>query len=229
MNKVNYALERFQEMKAERDPWNPHYQAVAELAYTREATFTSTKNPGAFLQEDIYDNTLQHATDLLASVLKSLLWPDAERTLVVEPADNLKKVQGAEAYFQWVTEQMRAHMGNSKAGLDLAMGEHFSEQTKLGISALVTHDNDDPHLPLSYDCWGCKAIYIDENAQGMVDTVYYRDEMTARQMVAEYGEKNVSEKVREMVAKKKGAEKLEVLITIEPNKDYDKNKKGHEA
>jgi len=226
MSKVNNALERFQEMKAERDPWNPHYQAVCELAYTREATFTSTKSPGAFLQEDIYDNTLQYATDLLASVLKSLLWPDAARTLVIKPARQLRDAQGVDAYFQQATEIMREHMGNPRAGLDLAMGEHFAEQTKLGLSAIVTHDNDDPHLPLSYDTWGCKALFIDENAQGMVDTVYYLDVMTARQMVAEYGEKNVSPKVREMVVEKKGAEKLDVLITIEPNLAQDKTKKG---
>ena len=225
MSKVNQALERLQELKAERDPWNPHYQAVCELFYTREGTFTASKTPGAFLQEDIYDNTGQHAAGLLASVLKSLLWPDAERTLVIKPAPQLRKVQGIDAYFQWATEQVRAHMGNPKAGLDLAMGEHFLEQVNLGTSALVTHDNDDAHLPLSFDCWGCKALYIDENAQGMVDTVYFLDSMTARQMVQEYGEKNVSPKVLELVKNKKGSEKLELLITVEP-KLADKTKKG---
>lgn len=224
MNQVNHALERFQEFKMTRAPWDPHYQAVCELFYTREGTFTSSKSPGAFLQEDIYDNTGQHAAGLLASVLKSLLWPDAERTLVIRAVPELRKVQGSEAYFQWATEQMRKHMGNPRAGLDLAMGEHFLEQVTLGISALVTHDNDDQNLPLTYDAWGCKALYIDENAQGMVDTVYYLDSMTARQMVQEYGDK-VSPKVREMVANKKGTEKLEVLITIEA-KAHDKTKKG---
>lgn len=227
-NKVNNALEKLQEYKATRAPWDPHYQAVCELFFTREGTFTASKSPGAFLQEDIYDNTGQQAASLLASVLKSLLWPDAERTLVIKPAPQLRKVQGVDAYFQWATEQVRAHMGNPRAGLDLAMGEHFLEQVTLGTSALVTHDNDDPHLPLAYDTWGCKALYIDENAQGMVDTVYFLDALTPRQMVQEYGEKNVAAKVLELLKDKKTCgEKLDVLITIEPNKGYDKDKKGH--
>ena len=224
MSKVNQKLERFQELKAERAPWDPHYQAVAELFLQREASFISTKSPGAFLQEDIYDNTGAQAADLLASVLKSLLFPDAERTIVIEPSRYLKGLQGVEKYYQWATEVVREHVGNSRAGLELALGEHFLEQVNFGISALVTHDNDDPHLPLSFDCWGCKSLYIDENAQGMVDTVYFRDEMTPRQMVAEYGEKNVSAKVLELVKAKKN-DKLELLVVIEP-KDADKEKKG---
>lgn len=228
--KVNDALERFAELKAERDPWGPHYQAICELFYTREAAFTATKSPGAFLQEDIYDNTGQHAAGLLASVLKSLLWPDAERTLVIKPAPQLRKIQGVEAYFNFVTQEMRSHMGNPKAGLDLAMGEHFLEQVTLGTSGLVTHDNDDAHLPLSYDTWGCKSLFIDEDAQGMVDTIYYRDEMTARQMVQKYGDHNVNPKVLEIIKNKKNAaEKLEVLIVVEPNRTQDKTKKGIRA
>ena len=77
---VKLHLARQKTLQAIKDPWNVHYQSLAEIFLTRKQNFLGNITPGEFLQEDVFDNSGQFAAFLMGSTFLSMLWPDASRT-----------------------------------------------------------------------------------------------------------------------------------------------------
>lgn len=225
---VDKYLAQYKDMQAEKAPWNVHFQRLAEAFLTREQNFTSNLAPGAFLYSDIYDNTGEWAAMQAASVFLAMLWPDSSRTFRLKPVDELKDEPGVEKYFQWCTRQAQRFMDNPRAGFLLALQEHLIEQQVFGTSGIGTFaGDDDPSVPVVYDAWGAKALYISENAQGFVDMVYTADMKTVRQIVELYGDKNVHPRVMELFRQGKYEDKVELLVARQPRKLADRDpKKG---
>lgn len=224
-------LNRWEELESEKKPWLIHYQALAEIFLTRKMDFTRVIIPGQFLQADVFDNTGQFAAYLMSSVFLSMMWPDSARTFEIIPARRLRGMPGVEEYFRFVSEEMHEAMDQPKAGLHMALMEHFLDTGIFGTSAIATFENPDietePSVPLIFDSWGVKAMCIAETAQGYVDTVYYKRQLTVRQFVLEYSKSGdkIPPRVQELFDNKKFTEKIDVLVVIEP-KTPEKGKKG---
>lgn len=225
-------LARWEELDSEKKPWLIHYQALAEIFLTRKMDFTRVIIPGQFLQADVFDNTGQFAAYLFASVCLSMLWPDSSRTFTLEPVRRLRGLPGVEEYFRWATEEVHEAMDQPRAGLSMALLEHLLDTGIFGTSALATFegDDDDPTVPVVYDSWSIKGMMIAETAQGYVDTVYYKRQLTVRQIMIEYtkpGDK-IPPKIAELAGNKKWDEKMDILHVIEPQKPA-KGKLGRNA
>lgn len=221
-SRVSRYAARLRDLEQEKQPWLNHYQSLAEIFLSRKADFTRAGNLGEFLQDNIFDNTPQFAAYVFASVCLSMLWPDAARTFNIVPAPQLAGQPGVEAYFKAVTAKMHASMDRPEAGFQLALMEHFLDQGVFGTSGVATLEGeDDQSLPVVYEAWDVKSMYISENARGYIDTVFLKLEKTVRQLVEEYGQDRkpgdkVSAKVQELYDDKKYDEKVEVVKVLEP-------------
>lgn len=231
-SRISRYAARLRDMEQEKMPWLNHYQSLAEIFLSRKADFTRAGNLGEFLQDNIFDNTPQFAANVFASVCLSMLWPDAARTFNIVPVAQLKGQPGVEAYFKAVTAKMHMSMDRPEAGLQLALMEHFLDQGVFGTSGVATLDGppDDISLPVVYETWDVKTMYISENARGYIDTVFLKLEKTVRQIVEEYGSDKipgdkVSALVRERYNAGKYDDKIEVVKVLEP-KEPIKGKRG---
>lgn len=230
---TQHYLGRWEELDSEKRPWLIHFQAIAEIFLTRKMDFTRVIIPGQFLQADVFDNTAQFALYLAASVFLSMMWPDSARTFEIQPARRLRKLPEVEEYFRFVTEEMRDAFDQPKAGLQMALMEHFIDTLGFGTSGLATFENSDPDdvaVPLVFDSWGVKSMCIAETAQGYVDTIYYKRKLKVRQLILEYskpGDK-IPPKVQELYDARKYTEEIDVLVVIEP-KLAESGKKGTAA
>ncbi len=224
-------IHRLRELEAEKYPWLVHYQALAEIFLTRKMDFTRVIIPGQFLQADVYDNTGQFSAYLFASVFLSMMWPDAARTFRLKPAHRLRGIPGVEDYFRFCTHVMHEAMEKPRAGLSMALMEHFLDSGIFGTSAIFTDDGpeDDPELPVVYDAWGVKNMCIAETAQGYVDQVYFIRPLKVRQLVVEYSKPGDYIPERIMEKFRKGGtgldEPVDVLTVIEP-KDPESDGRG---
>lgn len=228
-NDADRCIRRFKDLETQKLPWLTHYQALAEIFLTRKSDFTRENMPGEFLQDEIFDNTPQYAAYLMASVFLSMLWPDSARTFNVKPVRRLRGIQGVEDFFRFVNEEMHSAMDRPRAGLSLALMEHFLEDGIFGTSGIGAFEGpvDDMSLPVVYEPWAIKGMCISENAQGFVDTIYYKTQMTVRQVYEQYNKApdKVSAKVIELYKAGKPEDPVEVLIVIEPKKP-EEGKKG---
>ena len=215
-------LTRHKDLKAERAPWDVHYQRLAETFLTRKQNFTSTISPGEFLYEDVYDNTGEFAAMQAASVFLSMLWPDSSRTFSIEPVDELKGQPGVEEYFRFASRQLQRFMDKPQAGLLIALQEFEIDMQVFGISGIGVFDNDDESTPMVYEAWGVRGMCISENAQGFVDCVYDAKTRTIRQVVEEYGEEDVHPAVLKAFQDGKYEDKVDVLRVLEPRSMVDR-------
>ncbi|MDE2019178.1 MAG: hypothetical protein KGJ13_02395 [Patescibacteria group bacterium] len=233
---LNYYLDRFHTLEREKQPWLLHFQALAQIFLTREMDFTRMMIPGEFLQAYVYDNTGQFSAALCASIILSMMWPDAGRTFRVKPVKRLKGLAGVDEFFRYVTEDLHSVMDNPRAGLQVALMEWALDWVIFGTSGLATLDGpkDDPSLPVVYDGWSTKRMFIDEDIAGFVDTVYYKRPLTARQIMMEYGSGKypgdsvspiIKEEAENPNADPNEQEGTDVLVVIEP-KEPEKGKAG---
>lgn len=220
MKSTKEYIGRLHELESEKAPWLTHYQALAEIFLTRKMDFTRVMIPGQFLQADVFDNTGQYSAYLFASIFLSMMWPDSARTFRLKPNYRLKGVPGVEDYFRFATHQMHEYMEKPKAGLSMALMEHFLDVGIFGTSGIFVEDNsaNDPELPLLYDAWGVKNMCISETKQGFVDQVYYVRPLKIKQIVTEYNKTGdyIPVRIMEKYKAGKGDEEIDVLIVIEP-------------
>lgn len=214
-------LARWGQLKSRKEPWNSHYQRLAESFLTRKSSFTSTISPGEFLYDNVFENTGEQCAMQAASVFVSMLWPDSARSFRLRPVRELRGQPGVDEYFRFANEQMQRYMDVPRAGFLLAFQEFEIDQQVFGTSGLGTFENDDDSVPVVYEAWNVKGMCVSENAQGFVDTIYYCEPKTVRQIMEEYDE--VHPRVMEMYRDGKYEEKVELLKVIEPRPVKEQN------
>ena len=221
---------RLRELEQEKWPWLVHFQALAEIFLTRKMDFTRVIVPGQFLQDYVFDNTGQFSAYMFASIFLSMMWPDAARTFRLKPHPRIAKVPGVEDYFRWASRQMHEYMEKPKAGLSMALMEHFLDTGIFGTAGVQTEDNsdNDPEMPLLYDAWGLKNMCISETKQGFVDEIYYVRPLKIKQIISEYNKPgdHIPAKIKERFENGRGDEEVDVLVVIEP-KDPERDDVGN--
>lgn len=223
---------RLRALKQKKQPWLTMYQSLAEMFLTIKADFTRAGNVAEFLQDNIFDNTPQFAAAVFASVCVSMLWPDAARTFNIVPKPFLKGMPGVEAYFRAKSAQMHQSMDKPEAGLTLALGEYFLDFGVFGMSGLATLEgkDDDSEMPVVFENWDVKMMYVDENSRGYIDTIFLEFERTVRQVYEEYRENakpgdKISARVETLYNDGKYDDTVIVVKVLEP-KEPVKGKKG---
>ena len=230
ISNVEKYIDRMKVMETEKRPFVDMYKRLAEWFLTRKQDFDDTLTPAAFFYSDIYDNTGEHAAMIASSAYLAMIWPEAARSIVLEPVEEIRGAAGVDEYFKKITHRVRLAMDNPKAGLLTALQEHTLDGRVFGISGIAAFENDDEDdnsVPVIYDQWDIKTMLIDENAKGFVDTIYIPRKFTIRQVVEEYG---VHDYVHPVVRKKydegKRDEKITVLKVIETRPKFDRTEKG---
>jgi hypothetical protein len=221
-------MAKHRQLLAKKTPWLYTYQLLGEFIMTRKQDFTLHISPGMFLTGKIFDSTAPMANHDMASSMLGDLWPNASRSFSIHPPDTMseedRNSKEVKEYFHWVSHTMAEVMDDPKCGLALALEEYFYDQGAFGISGIYIKENEElgSETPLSYMAVDAKKIAIAENAQGVVDTCYVLREMTMRQVVQEYGEENVSPRVKEAFHSPDGSrqeELIQVLHAVEPRID----------
>ena len=79
---------------------------------------------------------------------------------------------------------------------------------------------------VSFRAINIEEIYIAENADGIIDTVFRSFKMTVRQIVQKWGEKSLSPRIARLYEKKEFDKEVELLHCVYPREDIDKSKKA---
>jgi len=222
---VEKALERDEQMNKLKEPWNPLYQRLGEVFLTRKASFVNTITPGQFLYDDIFNNTGEQAAFQAASIYVSMLWPDSSRVYDLRPVAELKDMPGVEETFRFWNRQMQRYMDAPRAGLLMAIQEFEIDMQVFGTAGVGVFEGEDEDTPVVYEAWNVKGMKISENAQGFVDTIYYNDPKTVRQVIETYGE-NAHPKVVDLYRQGKYDEVVKILKVIEPRSALDRGGKS---
>lgn len=219
-------LDRYKEMKREKDLWNHLYQLMGEYIMTRKQHFTTEGTPGEIQNDNIFDDTAINANHLMASSLIGAMWPNGAKSFQIGMPLGMEEELGEETeevkrYYQFVTRQMAEYMDNPKSGFNTALEEYMLDQGAFGISGVQMIEQEDPEVPVAYRAVDAKNLCIDEGANGFVNTVYVERCYTIRQLVEEYGFDNISKQWQKKYLEGDCKTKVKVLQAIEPRIEYD--------
>lgn len=227
MATVEHYLQRHQELKREAAPWLPLYQLIAEYIRTRKQNFTNDVAPGAFLNEQVFDSTAVSANHLAASSIVGALWPNGARSIQLKPPFLLTRAKldtsDVLEWYRYATEQMVEVMDAPEAGLSTALDEYMLDQLAFGLAGLGAFEKEDDETPFVFKAIDAKSLGLDEDNDGIIDTIYIEKEMTVRQIVMQYGKEEVSKEIRDLYDNNDLGKKFKILHVIEPRKERNLN------
>lgn len=215
----------FDLLVGQRGTFESHWSRAARIASPRDDHFNQeTFTQGEQLRRFQYDERAEIALDRATALFGSVTTPENQTYHKLRQTNEfLQQIQEVREYFDRVNEVLFKRRYSPRAGF--AVGKHEANRSLLGFGtgALFTGaGKGDPRFrnPLWYKAIHLSEIFISENQQGFVDKVYRRFKMSGRQIIDEYGEKNVPSGSLDQL--KKDSETFFVVIhAVRPNPDFD--------
>ena len=182
---------RFKQLQGQRSNWENHWQELADYMLPRKADITRKRTQGDKRTERIFDGTAIHAVELLASSLHGMLTSPSTPWFSMRYRD--PALQGNDAANEWLElaiDQM--YQAFNRSNFQQEIHELYYDLVVFGTAALYVEGNDEG---LSFSSRHIAEIYISEDSNGKVDTVYRKFKMTARAMAQRFGEANLPQKL----------------------------------
>jgi hypothetical protein len=223
-------LRRLGEMQAKRATWEHHWQELADHVLPRRAEIVRHGSPGDKRMGKLYDATAIQANELLAAALHGMLTSPA--TPWFELA--LAKQEGADARLMgeagvaaWLEDSARRlHEAFNGSNFQTEMHELYLDLGCFGTAALFIEE-DDAAL-LRFSCRPLSEIYVGQDAQGRIDTVFRRFSFTARQALLRWGDAAIGPRLAQLAERDPDAES-EILHAVLPRERRDPRRLEAEA
>jgi len=175
------------ELKQNKGLFNTNLQAIADVILPRRSGFTQFEPEGERLQDEILDNTAQQAARGLANTIGTILRP--ERFFFIRAEDNdLNDADEALQWMSFVENRMFRAFENPRSQFKQALSEADLDLVVFGTAAVFIGETADLSS-LNFHTLHLKNVYFVINADGKVDGLIRRYDMTARQSRQFFGDK----------------------------------------
>lgn len=225
----NYAddkIRRFEKAKTYRSNFENVWREIALRVLPRADDFVTKHYPGTKRDEYVYDSTAQLALPAFAAAMESMLTPRTQKWHSLKPAAlELQKDDEVLRYLENVRDILFSARYSPNANFASQSYELYMSLGAFGTGCMFIEDGLSKgirymHIPLS-------EIYILEDAQGVVDTVFWAYTRTVRQAYQKWGDALPEEVLKH---KDKDPEKeFNFLHVVEPNDEQDKSKKNYKG
>lgn len=225
---IDATLKEFSAVKARRAPWEPVWELIARYMLQRKQGFSGSTAPGEFYtSDDVYDNTAGQALQTMISSLDGALWKNGARTFRIKMPRQARDTEDHRKFYREINARLIEQMEHEKAAFGTARMESFTEGAAFGTDGLgVFAAPPGSDHKIEYKAMALKNLYIVEDAKGRVVKLFYEVEYTASQLVGEYGEKAMTDKVKALLEVNNHDTKLKVLWVVRPREDYVKDGPG---
>ena len=177
---------QFSQLKTKRQNWESHWQEVADYCLPRRADVTTTRSRGDKRTERIFDGTALHSLELLASSLHGMLTNAATPWFSMRFKDEM--ISSVEENKEWLEScTATMYMALDRSNFQQEVHELYTDMVAFGTGCMMIEDDEKDFVRFSTR--HIKEIYIQENNQGVVDTIHRELKMTARAAYMQFGDK----------------------------------------
>ncbi len=216
-------LKRWADLKAERSPYLDLQQEIAEFVIPHKATITQLVAPGERQTRRIFDSTAIDAAQTLASSIHGTLTPSTQPwTSFRIRQDELNELAEVKDWLEDSARRIHAALRNS----NWTTAVHEMYLDLVGPAAMGCLFVEEKPPPASggfggfrFQTHGAGEFCVAEDAEGRIDTVFRAFQLSARAILAKWGQDQVGEKIREAAQSKPDA-RFTVLQAVMPNADY---------
>ena len=177
-------LRKFDTQKSVRSPYERVWQDIRELVRPGSSDFFGSQtSPGQVRSEHIYDGTAMDALEELASGLHSYLTNPAERWFTLSVGPNPDDYdENILAWLEYVSDYIYGCFSRSEAGFTTAMHESYLDVGAFGTGTVYQEWSSRRGMVV-YRTFPLADVFIDEDGEGVIDTVSRTVQMTNRQCV----------------------------------------------
>ena len=224
---VIHLVKRKGKLKAQRGTWESHWQDLTNFVLPNDSDFNLKRSKGDKRTTLVYDSTAIHANEMLAAGLHGMLTNPASNWFSLRIKDNNDFSDNAEAK-QWLEETTNVILSELSApavAFPSHIHEYYLSLCSIGTACMFIGE------PTRREGISLRAIHIDEifiaeNADGIIDTVFRCFKMSVRQIVQKWGEKSLSPRIQKMYENQEFDKEIELLHCVYPRDDIDKGKKA---
>jgi len=219
MMNVKDIVARFQHVEGQRDNWNNHYQELADYMLPRKADIVKKRSRGEKRMELIFDGTALQSVDLLSSSLHGMLTSGATPWFHLTMKD--EELGRDEEVQRWLEDSSQRMMrAFTMSNFETEVHEMYVDLVVFGTGCMFVEMDD---KTLRFSTRHISEFYVTEDQYGIVDTVFRKYEIPARQAVQRFGIDNVSAFIAKTFEKKPD-ENVTILHAVMPRKDRDPTK-----
>ena len=221
MEKIDDMIQRFKSLKSSRSNWESHWEEIAERILPRQIGFMGDRTDGEKKTQKIFDSRPMIALDRFAAVMDSMLTPRQQKWHNLRTTnEELNRDFEVQDYFYKVNNILYAARYNPKANFAGQNHERWTSLGAFGTGALFI--DFQPGVGLRYRCVNLRDLYLLENHQGAIDTIFRDFKWTARQAAQRWGEKNLPERMKVALSNpQRMNDKFEFIHVVAPRVDYD--------
>lgn len=223
-DKAKKLLARADRLKGERSNYDNLCQQIAELVAPRKSEITTQKTLGVDgWTTGLYNQTASHANGILASGQMDYLF--AGRWFSFDPPPEIGADDDAKQWYQACTERTLRELARSN--WPSVIHEFLLDRSAFGTAAIMAEEG--VKKLLVFHKFEIGTYSIEEDHEGLVDTMFREWKLTARQAKQKFGEDNLGPKVKKSANDpKKCDEKFSFVHAIYPREDYDAKKRDAE-
>ena len=219
-------IHRYEQMKTYRGLFERQWSEIARRVLPRADDFITKRAPGQRREEYVFDSTAQLALPSFAAAMESMLTPRTAKWHNLSPVDpRLALDDGVKRFCESLRDLLFRVRYAPNANFASQAYEHYMGLGAFGTSALFVQDALGKGI--RYQSIPLAELFIQEDAAGVVDTVYRKYELTARQAYQKWGEK-----LPEAIAKcveKEPERRFEFIHAVRPNEELDRTKKNYKG
>ena len=223
MEKYEYIKKRLNAMQGDRQMWEDHWQEILDYVMPRKADVTTHRAKGEKRTEVLFDSTAITASSLLAASLQGTLTSPSLRWFHIKLRnEELNMDREVQLWLEDASQRMYNLFNGTNFNSEVH--ELYLDLVTIGTGCLFVEEGNkgfDIDL-INFRSMHCAEYYIQENINGVVDTLYRKYKLTARQAIQEFGEDNVGEKIIE-AAQNKPDKNFNFIHAVEPTEDYERS------
>lgn len=222
-SRADEIIRRLEGMQTQRAVFDSHWREIAERILPRADHFRVNRQPGDKHTERVFDATANLALERFAAAMESMLTPRTQRWHKLRCADQaLNESPAVRAYLDQVVQMLFSVRYAPGANFASQANEVYMSLGAFGtggmfIDELVGRGIRYRSVPLS-------EMYIAENHQGMIDSVYRRFPMTVRQFAQRFGREKLNER-QKGVLEKAPDQTIDVIHAVHPREEVDYGRK----
>jgi len=192
-------LMAFDKIVAKRGNWEVQWEEIAQVVLPHYSTSFYTQGnttPGAKRNQKMFDVTAAGALNKFAAAMESMLTPRSSKWHRVKSPDaDLMKIKSVAEWFDTVNDRLWNARYSPMANYASNQHEAYMQTGAFGTSSLFIDELDGGGL--RYRVISLGELFFMENHQGIIDKVFRRFKMTARQAAQKWGFENLPESLQQ--------------------------------
>lgn len=209
----------FSKLENGRRVWDSHYQDLADVLWPSLASFTRQTVPGEKRTGQIYDGTPLLAVRGMVSAIDGMLKPKTSRWMSIRAADDgINEFDSARAWMEQATDILFTEFYRPRARFIQASGETDRSLVVLGSGTIFVTEPRDLN-GLLFRALPLRDTFYIENAEGVIDTIFWRTNWPARTAEQVWGRDKLGAETRRALEQNEPDRNFKFLQVIRPREE----------